>query len=88
MFISQALFTGSIFSIYVFLPKAKKASIDGLKWRDLVEVGWYVGGGGGGWWLVVSQRVSCVKLRKTFRNHVNVATEASSCAKLFAGEIS
>ena len=77
-----------IFTIYVFLPKAKKASIDGLKWRDLVEVGWYVGGGGGGWWLVVSQRVSCVKLRKTFRNHVNVATEASSCAKLFALEIS
>ena len=43
----------------------KKASIDGLKWRDLVM---------GRWWLVnfkvsavrcpVSQRVSCVKLRK------------------------
>ena len=37
---------------------------------------------------VVSQRVSCVKLRKTFRNHVNAATEASSFAKLFALEIS
>ena len=35
----------TIFSIYVFLPKAKKASIDGLKWRDLVVV---VGSGGGG----------------------------------------
>ena len=53
------------------------------------------GGGlvGSGWWwwwqtLVVSQRKSCVKLRKTFRNHVNAATEASSCAKLFASEIS
>ena len=44
---------------------AKKTSIDGLKWRDLVM---------GRWWLVnfdvsavrcpVSQRVSCVKLRK------------------------
>ena len=43
----------------------KKASIDGLKWWDLVM---------GRWWLVnfkvsavrcpVSQRVSCVKLRK------------------------
>ena len=43
----------------------KKTSIDGLKWRDLVM---------GRWWLVnfnvsavrcpVSQRVSCVKLRK------------------------
>ena len=44
---------------------AKKTSIDGLKWRDLVM---------GRWWLVnfkvsavrcpVSQRVLCVKLRK------------------------
>ena len=42
----------------------------------------------GSWWLVVSQRVIRVTLRKTFRNHVNVASEASSCAKLFAGEIS
>ena len=51
------------------------------------------GGGlvGSGWWwqtLVVSQRKSCVTLGKTFRNHVNAATEASSCAKLFASEIS
>ena len=37
---------------------------------------------------MVSQRKSCVKLRKTFRNHVNAATEASSCAKFFASEIS
>ena len=57
---------------YKFFPSmifcgeaAKKTSIDGLKWRDLVM---------GRWWLVnfkvsavrcpVSQRVSCVKLRK------------------------
>ena len=57
---------------YQFFPSmffcgeaTKKASIDGLKWRDLVM---------GRWWLVnfkvsavrcpVSQRVSCVKLRK------------------------
>ena len=37
---------------------------------------------------VVSQRVSCVKLRKTFRNHVNEAGGGSSAAKLFALEIS
>ena len=37
---------------------------------------------------VVSQRDSCVKLRKTFRNHVNEAEGVSSAAKLFAGEIS
>ena len=35
-----------------------------------------------------AQRESCVKLRKTSRNHVNAATEASSCAKLFSSEIS
>ena len=55
------------FSIYDFLRRSrkKKTSIDGLKWRDLVM---------GRWRLVnfkvsavrcpVSQRVSCVKLRK------------------------
>ena len=34
-------------------------------------------GSGGGWWqtLVVSQRVSPVTLRTTFRNHVNEAGE-------------
>ena len=37
---------------------------------------------------VVSQRESCVKLRKTLRNHVNEARGASSAAKLFALEIS
>ena len=37
---------------------------------------------------VVSQRESCVKLRKTFRNHVNAAGVGSSAAKLFASEIS
>ena len=37
---------------------------------------------------VVSQRVSCVKLCKTFRNHVNEAGGGSSAAKLFALEIS
>ena len=69
---------------------AKKTSIDGLKWRDLV-MGW--------WWLVnfkvsavrcpVSQRVLCVKLRKPA-----VATLTSTCtrtantsAKLFNFEI-
>ena len=63
---------------------AKKASIDGLKWRDLV---------GGRWWLVnfkvsavrcpVSQRVTCVKLRKTFRNHDSNTRAVYSLAKLF-----
>ena len=53
--------------------------------------GWLVGGGGGGG---RDGRVRChkglspVTLRKTLRNHVNAATEASSCAKLFASEIS
>ena len=42
----------------------------------------------GSWWLVVSQRVSCVKLRKTFRHHVNEAAGGFSAAKLFALEIS
>ena len=37
---------------------------------------------------MVSQRETCVTLRKTFRDHVNAATEPSSCAKLFASEIS
>ena len=37
---------------------------------------------------MVSQRVSCVKLRKTFRNHVNEAAGGSSAAKLFALKIS
>ena len=37
---------------------------------------------------VVSQRDSCAKLRKTFRNHVNEAGGVSSAAKLFAGDIS
>ena len=37
---------------------------------------------------MVSQRESCVTLRKMFRKHVNAATEASSCAKLSASEIS
>ena len=32
---------------------------------------------------VVSQRVSCVKLRKTFRNYENEARGGSSAAKLF-----
>ena len=47
-------------------------------------------GSGGGWWqtLVVSQRVSPVTLRTTFRNHVNEAGGGSSAAKLFALEIS
>ena len=36
----------------------------------------------------MSQRVSPVTLRKTFRNHVNEAGGGSSCAKLFALEIS
>ena len=70
---------------------AKKTSIDGLKWRDLVM---------GRWWLVnfkvsavrcplsavrcpVSQRVTCVKLRKTFRNHDSNTRAAYSLAKLF-----
>ena len=46
-------------------------------------------GSGGGWWqtLVVSQRVSPVTLRTTFRNHVNEAGGGSSAAKLFALEI-
>ena len=35
----------------------------------------------------MSQRVSCVTLRKTFRNHVNVAGGGSSAANLFALEI-
>ena len=29
-----------IFSIYDFFAEGKKASIDGLKWSDLVVVGW------------------------------------------------
>ena len=37
---------------------------------------------------VVSQRDSCVKLRKTFRNHVNEAGVGSSAAKLFTLKIS
>ena len=63
---------------------AKKTSIDGLKWGDLVM---------GRWWLVnfkvsavrcpVSQRVSYVKLRKTFRNHDSNTRAAYSLAKLF-----
>ena len=32
----------------------------------------------------MSQRESCVTLRKTFRNHVNEAGGGSSAAKLFA----
>ena len=50
---------------FFFAKPQKKTSIDGLKWRDLVM---------DRWWLVnfkvsavrcpVSQRVSCVKLRK------------------------
>ena len=36
----------------------------------------------------MSQRESCVTLRKTFRNHVNEAGGRSSAAKLFALEIS
>ena len=44
------------------------------------------------WWsslsCPVSQRESCVTLRKTFRNHVNDAGGGSSAAKLFALEIS
>ena len=35
----------------------------------------------------MSQRESCVTLRKTFRNHVNEAGEGSSAAKLFALKI-
>ena len=36
-----AIDKGSVsFPSMFFLPKAKKASIDGLKWRDLVVVGW------------------------------------------------
>ena len=61
----------SVFKSYIFpsmffvVKPQKKTRIDGLKWRDLVM---------GRWWLVnfkvsavrcpVSQRVSCVKLRK------------------------
>ena len=37
---------------------------------------------------VVSQRESCVTLRKMFRNHVNEARGGTSAAKLFALEIS
>ena len=37
---------------------------------------------------MVSQRVSCVKLRKTFRKHVKEAAGGSSAAKLFALKIS
>ena len=37
---------------------------------------------------VTLRKCCCIVLRKTFRNHVNAATEASSCAKLFASEIS
>ena len=37
---------------------------------------------------VVSQRDSCVKLRKTFRYHVNEAGVGSSAAKLFTLKIS
>ena len=58
--------------------------VEGFGGGGLVGSGWW-------WWwqtLVVSQRKSCVTLCKTFRNHVNAATEASSCAKLFASEIS
>ena len=58
--------------------------MDGVGGGGLVGSGWW-------WWwqtLVVSQRKSFVKLRKTFRNRVNAATEASSCAKLFVSEIS
>ena len=46
--------------------------------------GGLVGGGGGGG----GRGLSPVTLGKTLRNHVNAATEASSCAKLFASEIS
>ena len=37
---------------------------------------------------VLSQRVSCVKLRKTFRNYGNEARGGSSAAKLFTLKIS
>ena len=37
---------------------------------------------------VVSQRVSCVKLRKTFRNYENETRGGSSAAKLFTLKIS
>ena len=74
----------------MFFAEGKKSK---YRWFKVEGFG---GGGVGrkwvvvGWWqtLVVSQRESCVTLRKTFRNHVNAATEPSSCAKLFASEIS
>ena len=82
----------SIFSIYVFLRRSRKKS----KYRWFKVEG--LGGGGlvGRWWwwwwsslsCPVSQRESCVKLRKTFRYHVNEAGGGSSAAKLFALEFS
>ena len=73
-------------SIYVFLRRSRKKS----KYRWFTVEG-FGGGVVGRWWwwrLVVSQRVSCVKLRKTFRNHVKEAAGGSSAAKLFALKIS
>ena len=68
-----------IFSIYVFFcgEATKKASIDGLKWRDLVM---------GRWWLVnfkvsaVRCPLSAVRCHKGF--HVlNSARRASPCKR-------
>ena len=51
--------------------------------------GGLVGGGGGrGGRVRCHKGLSPVTLRQTLRNHVNAATEASSCAKLFTSAIS
>ena len=75
------------FSIYVFLPQSRKK----IKYRWFKVEGFVSGGGVVGWWwrsCPVSQRVTPVTLRKTLRNHVNAAAEASSAAKLFVSAFS
>ena len=72
-----------------FLRRSRKKN----KYRWFKVEGFVVGVVGRWWWwsslsCPVSQRESCVTLRKTFRNHVNEAGEGSSVAKLFALEIS
>ena len=77
------------FHLFFFVAKPQKCKFRWFKVEGF-------GGGGlvGRWWwwpwrsCPVSQRESCVTLRKTFRNHVNEAGRGSSAAKLFALEFS
>ena len=73
------------FSINVFLPKAKKASIDGLMWRDLVMVV-RVGSGGGGGGRGVTKGFACNTPQSSCRPvnvYVHAAQTVNTSTKLF-----